>query len=251
MAVDQSSLRMILTLLKMYDAYRFEGNVLTLGVQDIVASHEDAIGILDELQFTYSRIPQAERQFSDAKRYKEFSLVSNVDSIMHMNDLFKMLGFDKIDSLDAFDNENPTVQHDLNYPVPARLHDGFDVIIDFGVTEHVFDIRQSIENTVNMLRLGGTVMLCLPLMGWHNQVFYNFQPAFFFDTFGANGFDEMRLYINYYPKYGQVDPSKRTWREFRYDDEISFTKRFHYTNVLFMARKASPYLPGCAMQILM
>lgn len=236
MAIDVSTLRM---LLRTKQRYNFGGDLLTLGVADVHGTYDDMEAVLREQKVPFTPIAPADRQASLTKRQSEFSLLFGYSDFMHQNDLLKMLGFNRTESMDVFDNEKPTYIHDLNDPVPAALHDKFDTIMDFGTLDHVYDMRTAIANIVDMLKVGGTVIIYDAMIGWHNQSYYNFQPPFFFDTFRAYGFTDMELFVHYYPKYGHGRKAKTEWREYRYNDEINFRKPFHYTACYFTARKAA------------
>ena len=61
----------------------------------------------------------------------------------HIEKLFKMMGADKIDSIDYSAYENATIIHDLNNPVSEELHNSYDYILDCGTIEHIFDVIES------------------------------------------------------------------------------------------------------------
>jgi SAM-dependent methyltransferase len=224
-------------LLRTHNRYKLAGDILTLGVADVHGTYAEMEQILREEGFPYTPVEPQNRNTSLTRRQCEFSLLFRHSRFMHQTDLFKMLGFRRIESMDAFDNERPTYVQDLNNPIPASLHGTFDAVLDFGTLDHVYDMRMAIANIVNMLKVGGVVVIYDAMIGWHNQSLYNFQPPFFFDTFSAYGFTDMELFIHYYPKYGHGRKSRTEWREFRYNDEINFRKAFHYTACYFTARK--------------
>ena len=234
MAVDISMLRM---LLRTQERYKLAGDILTLGVADVHGTYDEMTQIFQEEGFSYSPVDSENRKIALTKRQHEFSLLFGHSNFMHQNDLFKMQGFQQIESMDAFDNESPTYLHDLNKAVPESLHGKFDAVFDFGTLDHVYDVRMAIANIVNMLKIGGVVVIYDAMIGWHNQSLYNFQPPFFFDTFRTYGFTEMELFIHFYPKYGHGRKSRTEWREFQYNDDINFRKPFHYTACYFTARK--------------
>src|SRR5438552_3492021 len=63
---------------------------------------------------------------------------------------FKMLGAEKVDSLDASGFEGATLVHDLNMPVPQSLKGRFDVVCDGGTIEHVLNFPVVIRNVMEM-----------------------------------------------------------------------------------------------------
>lgn len=102
--------------------------------------------------------------------------------------LFAALGFAVVDSLDVSGAEGCTIVHDLNEPVPARLHGAYDCVYDGGTMEHVFDVRSVLFNTHNLMRPGGVVVHAVPVNNWINHGFYQFSPTLLFGFYSANGY---------------------------------------------------------------
>jgi SAM-dependent methyltransferase len=148
-----------------------------------------------------------------------------------------MLGFRNAHSLDAFDADKPTILHDMNKPIPEQYKNKYDVVFDVGSMEHVFDVKHFVQNCVEMTKENGVLVIYDALMGWHNECFYNFQTPFFFDVFRANGFDEIGVYLNYFPKYHDFGKKKTVWQRFEYGDRPKFRKAGYNTHVIFFARK--------------
>ena len=89
---------------------------------------------------------------------------------------FEMIGYPKMRSLDASDYEQCDVVHDLNDPLPAKLRSKYDVIIDGGSLEHVFNAPQALDNVFHMLKPGGIFMSLNGMTGWAGHGFYQFSP---------------------------------------------------------------------------
>lgn len=236
MAITKSLLRFLLTQRSDYGIGNRDGRILTLGVQDIHATHDEISTILRSRGIEPIAIEPSNR------KYTKSQVVSSESSYAYVKDLFRMLGFNGVETLDFSAAEQPDHVHDLNYPVNQALcgnggSGGYDVVLDVGVLEHIYNVRQSVENVMRMTKLGGSVVLVLPLFGWHNMVYFNFQPPFFPEVFLANGFGDVRTFVNYYPIWREWDDRKLIYQEFRYGDEIAFTKPFYRTNLIFLARK--------------
>lgn len=217
------------------------GRLLVLGVQDVCGSHEDIMDIFQKEGFAFKQIPPEKRRDSLSKRQSQLQSQFDVTAKwVHMNDLFTMMGFESVESMDVFDNEGPDVIHDLNKEVPERFINRYDVILDVGVMEHVCDIRQAAANIIKMLKLTGVLIQLVPLHGWHNMCFYNIQPPFFYEVYGCNGFEDMRTFISWSPKYKEEIkyPKVKLWyQEYRYNDNINFTRPFCHTHIIFIGRK--------------
>jgi SAM-dependent methyltransferase len=82
--------------------------------------------------------------------------------------------------------EGSEVKHDFNFPLPEDHRDRYDVVIDFGTCEHIFNLAQALVNVHAMLRLGGRVYHCGPLC-WPNHGFYGYNPTLFADFYEDNG----------------------------------------------------------------
>lgn len=79
------------------------------------------------------------------------------------------------------------VRHNLNELVPECLH-GADVVINTGTLEHVFDQRAVWQSCHDACKLGGLMVHALPLWGWLDHGFTNFNPTLVADLASENGY---------------------------------------------------------------
>ncbi len=77
-------------------------------------------------------------------------------------------------------------RHDLNHPLPVA--ETFDVVTNFGTSEHVFDQAQLFRSIHALVRPGGFMLHALPHQGGPDHGFYNYHPTFFHDLAAANGY---------------------------------------------------------------
>lgn len=89
---------------------------------------------------------------------------------------FDGIGFPKMQSLDYSDYENCDYTHDLNEPLPDSLRNTFDVIVDGGTIEHVFNTPQALDNVFHMLKDDGVFISINGMTGWAGHGFYQFSP---------------------------------------------------------------------------
>jgi len=204
-----------------------------LGVQDVHATHQQIEAMLRAAGGSPVEIPVAQRRYTDSQ------IVGTERQCAHIADVFGMLGYSEVSTLDFSDAESPDIIHDLNEPIPDELRERFDLVFDIGVVEHVCDIFQALKNCMAMVKPGGAVMHFVPLHGWHNMVYFNFQPVYFLEVYGANGFQPMRAFINFYPQYDEWKDQRMLYREYRYGDEMIFQMDRKFTNLCFLARKAT------------
>lgn len=60
-----------------------------------------------------------------------------------------------VDYLDFDLNEDATVQLDLRAPLPPEWRGRAGTVFEAGTLEHIFDVRQTIENVHELLAVGG------------------------------------------------------------------------------------------------
>jgi len=176
----------------MHSRYRFEGPVCSLGNQDIWASRNDIKQCLDDVGCTYHEpaniLGHSSRTFAMSAE-----LARIARDFVHARTLFEAFGIREYLDLDKFDSDNPALRHDFNNPVPPELENRFGLVFDGGTIEHIFDVRQVMANITKMLRPQGCVVHICSFGIDHG--FYAFSPGFFFDFYGANGFDDFECYL--------------------------------------------------------
>lgn len=116
--------------------------------------------------------------------------------------LLSICGAAGVESLDASSYEQATHIHDMNSPLPARLHSRFDTILEAGSLEHIFNFPQAIANLMRALKPGGRLFIQTPANNYFGHGFYQFSPELFYRVLSpANGFDikRMRVLEHFYP----------------------------------------------------
>jgi hypothetical protein len=106
--------------------------------------------------------------------------------------LFAALGL-QLECIDVQDSYGVDRIVDLNEPLPPDLVGRYGMVIDPGTIEHCFNIGQAMMNTASTLAVGGFAVHVNPLTMF-NHGFYNLNPTFYHDFYGANGFEI--LFIN-------------------------------------------------------
>lgn len=77
---------------------------------------------------------------------------------------------------------------DLNEPLDLPL-DYYDLLINSGTAEHIFDQRQLFESAHAHTKPGGLMVHALPLHGWLLHGFVNYQPTIIADLAACNGYE--------------------------------------------------------------
>lgn len=74
---------------------------------------------------------------------------------------------------------------DLGAPLPEQHRSAYGSILNGGTLEHIFDIRQAMENIHAATGQGGLMIHTCPLT-WFDHGFFNLNPVFFHQTAEAN-----------------------------------------------------------------
>jgi len=108
----------------------------------------------------------------------------------------KALGAQTVDSIDASGYEGATLVHDLNQPVPSRLHGKYTLVYDGGTTEHVFHYPQTLLSAMQLLAVGGHFVSITAGNNLSGHGFYQISPELFFRVFNpANGFETVAVLL--------------------------------------------------------
>jgi hypothetical protein len=113
-------------------------------------------------------------------------------------EIFERLGFSYA-SVDA-DGKQGALPLDLNVDsVPAHWRQKFDLVTNFGTSEHVANQANCFSFVHDAAAEGAFILHELPFQGWLNHGFFNYQPAFFLDLARANGYELIGQWVNSYP----------------------------------------------------
>jgi SAM-dependent methyltransferase len=114
----------------------------------------------------------------------------NIDQIDSV-ELFKLISND-IDIMDVSAYEGANIVYDLSSDpkkLPLNLYDKYDLIIDWGTSEHVFNIICCYLNIFDMLKNGGEYLCLTPMNSMPDHGYYQISPNFYYDFF-------QKLYTN-------------------------------------------------------
>lgn len=111
----------------------------------------------------------------------------------YADDFFrKVIRAHKVDSIDFSDFEGASIVHDLSIPIDERLTGAYDLVIDGGTLEHVFDFPTGIRNMMRMTRKEGHILSCVPANNRCGHGFYQFSPELMFRLFAPGNSFEVR-----------------------------------------------------------
>jgi SAM-dependent methyltransferase len=101
-----------------------------------------------------------------------------------------VLGAKSIVAIDVSNYEGAQVVHDMNLPIPEKLASSFDVVLDGGTLEHIFNIPTALKNAARMVRPNGRFLSLTMANNFCGHGFYQFSPELFYRFFcAANGYE--------------------------------------------------------------
>jgi SAM-dependent methyltransferase len=104
-------------------------------------------------------------------------------------------GAAKVDSIDRSNYENASLILDMNSPLAPDIPQ-FDTVIDFGTSEHVFNISQALSNIIALCREGGQILHVSPANNFCGHGFWQFSPELFFSLYSEkNGFRDTEVFV--------------------------------------------------------
>lgn len=111
--------------------------------------------------------------------------------------LLRQLGAVTVDSLDRSAFEGATVLHDLNTPLDPSMRRMYTAVVDGGTLEHIFDVRTAIANLMDLVAVGGHLLMANPADRCIGHGFYQFSPDFYYRVLcPENGFQIEQLLLS-------------------------------------------------------
>ena len=101
-----------------------------------------------------------------------------------------------VSAIDYSDYEGANIVHDLNLPITSELNNRFDVVVDGGTLEHIFNFPVAIANLMKMVRVGGRLFMTSPANNLCGHGMYQFSPELMFRVFSnENGFEIVHVQL--------------------------------------------------------
>ncbi|MFT5327511.1 MAG: 2-polyprenyl-3-methyl-5-hydroxy-6-metoxy-1,4-benzoquinol methylase [Planctomycetaceae bacterium] len=102
-----------------------------------------------------------------------------------LKELLQQRGVD-VTTLDFFD-QRADLKFDLNEPVGGEYSETFDMLLDIGSIEHVYDTRQAFTNHLGMVKTGGYICIHTPVSGYFRHGLHTFHPETVRESLRQNG----------------------------------------------------------------
>lgn len=178
MGFDAATLEILLTA---HEAGVSFDEVLTVGRQSLRASSAEVRAVLARHGIRLDA-RQAETLVTEQNGYCE--------------PLLKLLGAQRVDSIDASNYEGASIVHDMNRLLPDSYRDRFTIVVDGGSLEHVFNFPVALKNCMDAVTPGGHFIGITPANNLMGHGFYQFSPELFFRVFNpTNGFQIEKVLI--------------------------------------------------------
>lgn len=109
-------------------------------------------------------------------------------------DFFINIGFNDYKSIDL-NGAYESLQFDLNKNIyeTYNFNKKYDLVINNGTGEHVFNQYSLFLNFHNLTKINGIMLNVLPFIDWINHGFYNFNPIFFADLAASNNYEIIKI----------------------------------------------------------
>lgn len=191
-------------LVKQCIKHQISGRIVTLGRLDYYVTYEQFQSLMidaglakrkgEKLRFMdpdtdqeIARIISAGRHMNTSFRNARFCAPPIIsDHLFHA-----ALGFRQSDSVDISPRHGmASITFDLNQSDITQVIDGpYDLTLDVGVMEHVFDVKQVFTHMTDLTKLGGHIIHIAPGNNTFDHGFYQFSPTLFRDYYQKNKFD--------------------------------------------------------------
>jgi SAM-dependent methyltransferase len=137
----------------------------TLGRQGLHANRPALISVLREAGYEIS-MDRMHKLLDPTTEYSE--------------ELFGLLGAREVNAIDVSDYEGAQIVHDMNRRIPDRLASAFDLVLDSGTLEHIFDFPTALRNSAQMVRPNGRFISITMANNFCGHGFYQFSPELFY-----------------------------------------------------------------------
>ncbi len=110
---------------------------------------------------------------------------------------FLSIGFNEYNSIDI-NGAYESYQFDLNKNIfkTYNFNQKYDLVINNGTGEHVFNQYALYLNFHNLTKVKGIMLNIVPFIDWINHGFYNFNPIFFADLAASNNYQIIKMALS-------------------------------------------------------
>ncbi len=181
----------------------FAGSVCTLGRQHVYATAADLRGLAQQYPVSLPSGP--------VELHRDPDLAAR--QCVSDGFLLQALGFETVVRLDYSDYESPDVRLDLNQPeTPDTLQGRFDVVLDSGTIEHIFELPQALRHCARLVKPGGRVIHLTPSSNSVDHGLYSVSPTLYVDFYRSCGYPVEQLLLCRLPRRFE----RGSWKVYEY-----------------------------------
>jgi len=139
----------------------------------------------------------SERQLTvEIDRLVRFSMPRERERTTMFSEITDLTNID-YDSIDVCPGLSNTKVMDLNFDrLPRRMRGRYDVVFNFGTTEHIVNQWNCFDVIHQALKVGGVAYHQLPASGYLDHGYYCYTPLFFKEIAKANGYELLKLAVS-------------------------------------------------------
>lgn len=109
--------------------------------------------------------------------------------------ILKKFKAESLVTIDNSDFEKANLIIDLNEPLKDKINQ-YDTVIDFGTSEHVFNVSECLKNISKLCKINGNIIHSLPANNNCGHGFWQFSPELFFSIYSEkNGYQNTEVFI--------------------------------------------------------
>lgn len=224
-----------------------KNKILDIGTQNLLFCTENQI---EEFVKGQGGDVSSEEFKKMAKRLAYFSTPRPGETTTFFAELtdFANIEYVGFDVCPAIKTEIFDLNHDL---LNEKYQNYYDVVLNFGTTEHVFNQWNSFEVMHDSLNVGGVIYCVLPSSGYINHGYYCYTPLFFNDLAKANDYEIVDMFLTYGGKRNlEVDIRLET--DLQVSGSAKLDHRQEYVsdiNIHAIMRKQSSNSFKCALEV--
>lgn len=180
--------------------------ILDIGSQNLYHASPEAIRGFVERHGSIGDVKAFEEE---AKRISYFSWPRPGERTSYLSELLDLTPFEytSYDVCPALKTEI----FDLNEEhLPPHYREHFDLVLNFGTTEHIINQLNSFRVMHDALKVGGIFFHQLPSVGWTDHGYFCYHDCFFTDLANANGYE---IVERWYTLAGQASLSGEDIRD--------------------------------------
>jgi SAM-dependent methyltransferase len=168
-----------------------KNRMLDIGLQNVYFCREDQIRLVIANQ---GRNVPEDRLAAEAKRLVYFSTPRPGERTTLFSEIAELAGIDYY-AFDVCPAPNTEIL-DLNFePIPPKHKGAFDVVLNFGTTEHIFNQWNCFSVIHDAATAGGVIYCVLPASAHFRHGYYCYTPLFFRDMARANKYEILDLFV--------------------------------------------------------